>query len=269
MSLILHPAFPSQFVAPRQIEVWLPPSYETDSDRRYAVLYMHDGQNVFNPATSTHKIPWGVNEAMIRLRGDNKAREAIVVAAWCQPTKRLAEYMPQKAFNTPRGTRKLKHFTALFGAPFSDAYLQFIIEELKPFIDTTYRTLPKQPDTLIMGSSMGGLISLYALCEYPHIFGGAGCVSTHWVIGEGLVVEYMKETLPPPGQHRLYFDYGTAGKDAPYEPYQRQADDILQAAGYQPGVDWLTQKFPGAEHNEKAWRARVHIPLAFLLGNSS
>ncbi|HLF89399.1 MAG TPA: hypothetical protein VI451_10660 [Anaerolineales bacterium] len=78
----------------------------------------------------------------------------------------------------------------------------------------------------------------------------------------------MKNALPKPGHHKIYFDFGTAGTDAPYEPYQIQADEIMRAAGYRPGL-WMTQKFPGADHNEMAWRECVHIPLEFLLGKSS
>jgi predicted alpha/beta superfamily hydrolase len=217
MSLYIHPSFPAQSIDPRQVEVWLPPSYEA-SDRRYPVLYMHDGQNVFNPETSTHKVPWGVDEALTRLVAENTAREAIVVAAWCT-SQRVREYMPAKAFDTPRGAAMKTEAFQQFGLPLSDQYLQFLVTELKPFVDTTYRTLPAQPDTFIMGSSMGGLISLYALCEYPHVFGGAGCVSTHWVVADGICVDYMRDALPQAGQHRLYFDYGTEGIDAPYGNY--------------------------------------------------
>jgi len=118
-----------------------------------------------------------------------------------------------------------------------------------------------------MGSSMGGLISAYALCEYPDVFGRAGCVSTHWPAGDGCVVDYLGQHLPRPGTHRLYFDYGTATLDATYEPFQQRADAVLKAAGYTAGRDWITRKFPGAEHSEKSWRERVDQPLSFLLGN--
>ena len=117
-----------------------------------------------------------------------------------------------------------------------------------------------------MGSSMGGLISAYALCEYPHVFGGAGCVSTHFPAGKGAVIDYLAKNLPKPGAHKLWFDYGTETLDALYEPYQRRMDAVMKAAGYTEGRDWITKKFPGAEHSEKSWRARVDQPLTFLLG---
>ena len=151
------------------------------------------------------------------------------------------------------------------GPPESDAYLRFMVAELKPFIDTAYRTQTDRAHTAVMGSSMGGLISLYALAEYPAIFGGAGCVSTHWPIGGSLLVDYFGSVLPRPGAHRIYFDYGTETADAAYEPYQLHMDALMQAAGYQRGIDWVTQKYTGAEHSERAWRARVDVPLRFLL----
>ena len=148
----------------------------------------------------------------------------------------------------------------------SDRYLKFLVEEVKPFIDRTYRTQPDAAHTFVMGSSMGGLISGYALVEYPQVFGGAGCVSTHWPSDDGSAIEYFAKHLPAPGKHRIYFDYGTATLDASYEPYQQRMDQAMRAAGYTEGRDWVTKKFPGAEHSEKSWRERVEIPLTFLLG---
>jgi predicted alpha/beta superfamily hydrolase len=112
---------------------------------------------------------------------------------------------------------------------------------------------------------MGGLISLYAVCQYPQVFGGAGCVSTHWVAGENLMVDYFGAVLPNPIDHRLYFDYGTETADAAYEPFQLRMDQHLAARGYEREKNWITRKFDGAEHSERAWRARVHLPLEFLL----
>lgn len=104
------------------------------------------------------------------------------------------------------------------------------------------------------------------MIEYPDIFGGAGCLSTHWPIGEEALVDALGAGLAPAGRHRLYFDYGTETLDADYEPWQRRMDGWLRTAGYREGQDWSTRKFEGAEHSERAWRERVHIPLAFLLG---
>ncbi len=106
----------------------------------------------------------------------------IIVGLWNIGANRWGEYLPQKPADTPAGRAFAARFAdRLPGERYSDAYLRFLVEELKPFIDAHYSTRPDQPNTFVMGSSMGGLISLYAICEYPQIFGGAGCVSTHWL----------------------------------------------------------------------------------------
>jgi predicted alpha/beta superfamily hydrolase len=119
-----------------------------------------------------------------------------------------------------------------------------------------------------MGSSMGGLISLYALAEYPRVFGGVGAVSTHWPAGEGIVIDWLATQLPRAGAHRVYFDFGTATLDAQYPPYQARMDALMPGLGYRTGRDWLTRRFEGAEHNEAAWKARLDVPLRFLLGTA-
>lgn len=262
-----HPDFTSRYAPARHVDVWRPPGYSTDAAARYPVIYMHDGQNLFDPATSYGGADWGIHRTLARLMGEGKVGGAIVVGIWNTPERR-GEYMPQKHFAASPlvALRAMWAFQTLI-RPGSDAYLRFLVDEIKPFIDGNYRTRPDQANTFVMGSSMGGLISLYALEEYPHIFGGAGCVSTHWPAGGSRLVDGMGAALPRAGTHKLYFDYGTATLDSSYEPYQRRMDALVAAAGYTPEKDWLTRKFPGAEHSEKDWRTRVHIPLQFLLGS--
>ena len=226
---------------------------------------MHDGQNLFDPLQAYAGVDWGISEAIGRLSQAGVIQEAIVVGIW-NTDKRWQEYMPQKAVDMPQAASLKKALSEQHeGEVISDNYLRFIVREVKPFIDSEYRTLPGQESTVVMGSSMGALASLYALCEYPETFGGAGCVSTHWPAASETLIAYLAQALPRPGHHRLYFDYGTEDVDAPYEPYQAQADAVMRAAGYREGIDWMTNKFVGAGHSEKAWRERVHIPLQFLL----
>lgn len=264
-SVARYAAFGSRYVATRHVDVWCPPGYDEAADRRYAVIYMHDGQNLFEPAWAAYGVDWGVDEAIVRLMRDSGLPGAIVVGIWNSPDRRR-DYMPEKPLQMPGAAGVRAAFVAEWGGDsMADDYLRFLTQELKPFIDATYRTLPDQRHTFVMGSSMGGLISLYALVEYPDRFGGAGCLSTHWPIGGNVLVDWFGAALPPPGNHRLYFDFGTATLDAGYEPFQRRMDAHLERRGYRHGANWLTMKFEGAEHNEPAWRARVDIPLAFLL----
>lgn len=261
-----HADFPSRHIAPRHVDVWCPPAAAAGSALRYPVIYMHDGQNLFDPASSFIGVDWGVIEAMTGLMQTGGHPGAIVVGIWNSP-QRWRDYMPAKPLHLPEGRGLLAAFSEQAGGePLSDSYLRFIVEELKPFIDAIYPTRPDRPSTFVMGSSMGALISLYALAEHPDLFGGAGCLSTHWPIGEQILLKYFAISLPKPSSNKLYFDYGTEDLDRDYETYQIQMDGFLQNIGYRSGRDWLTLKFQGAGHSERAWRARLQIPLAFLLG---
>ncbi len=259
-----HAALPSKFVPPRRVDVWLPPGYDANQAGRYPVIYMHDGQNLFDPATSYGNVPWSADTALARLMAAGRTSGAIIVGIWNTPA-RFAEYLPQKAVPDAAYAALVKQFNLSPVPPRGDDYLKYLVTELKPFIDRTYRTRPEREHTSTMGSSMGGLISAYAICEYPEVFGGAGCVSIHWPLGDGVIIDWFARHLPRPGVHRIYFDFGTETLDASYEPYQRRVDAVMRAAGYREGRDWLTGKFHGAQHSERSWRERVDIPLSFLL----
>ncbi len=258
--------FSSELVIPRHIDIWMPPGYHED-DQRYPVIYMHDGQNLFDPALAYGNVDWAVDEAISRLIATRGLDGAIVVGIW-NSEFRWQEYMPAKPLKGPAMKQVRADFADSAGGPsIADAYLKFIVSELKPYIDAHFRTLPGQPDTFIMGSSMGALVSLYAISEYPAVFGGAGCISPHWPAGGNLLVDAMAASLPDPANHKLYFDFGTQTLDETYEPFQRRMDEHLRRAGYEEGRNWITRKFEGAEHSERSWRERVDIPLAFLLAS--
>ena len=249
--------FGSAFVQARHVSLWVPEC----AGEALPVLYMQDGQNLFQPETSYAGVDWGVQHCLATM-----GRKAIVVGIWNTPM-RLSEYMPAGALEFLKIPMKEGDVLRDLAAPgLSDAYLRFLVEELKPAVDRDLPTLRDPQHTFVLGSSMGGLISAYAVCRYPHVFGGAGCLSTHWPAGDGCALEYFRRELPPPGRVRFYFDYGTATIDAPYQPYQEQMDRILSQRGYCYGQDWVTLRFEGAEHSEGAWRERLHQPLQFLLG---
>ncbi len=266
-TVIIHENFESEFVKPRNVEVWLPENYDS-SDSSYQVLYMHDGQNVFNPNTSYNGNDWMVDEALTRLIKEGKVPGTIVVASWNTGETRFAEYMPQKPEKIMNSEEVKNEVIELGGTPIiSDNYLQFLTKELKPFIDKEYRTKPEREHTSIMGSSMGGLISLYAIMEYPDVFGAAGCLSTHWIvekIGKEFV-DYLPGNLPDPETHKIYFDYGTEGLDAGYEPSQKRVDEFMKSAGFTSGENWVTKKFEGHDHKEQYWAMRIDVPLEFIL----
>lgn len=267
--LTRHSDFPSKYVIPHHVDIWLPPGYGDPNAQGFPVIYMHDGQNVFDSTYAFLGVDWGMGDTMNRLIGAGEIQQAIIVGIW-NTSRRHREYMPQKPLQSPRGKQLEPQFIEEYGGvSVADNYLRFITQELKVFIDRTYYTRPEREHTAVMGSSMGGLISLYALCEYPDVFAAAGCISTHWPIAEGIVIDYLKTALPKPGLHKIYFDYGTETLDRLYEPYQQQVDALMRQRGYSQGVDWITRCFNGAEHSERAWRERVHIPLKVILGNAS
>ncbi len=268
-----HANFPSKFVDARHVDVWLPEGYT--ADKKYPVLYMHDGQMLFDSTITWNKQEWQVDEIMSQLQAEARIKDCIVVGIWNNGIYRRAEYLPEKAFNNlPNSLQDTLLKNELFGKTLSDEYLKFIVQELKPFIDSSYSTYADMANTFISGSSMGGLISHYAICEYPEVFGGAACLSTHWpgslqiktdVIPNALK-KYVKRNLPSPKNHKIYFDYGTATLDAVYEPYQLRINELMKKKGFD-STNWKTLKFEGEAHTEKAWSKRLHIPLTFLLGN--
>jgi len=270
--IVRYVDFESQFVDPRNVDVWLPDGND-GSDDRYSVLYMHDGQNLFIPFQSIYNgVDWGVDETLQRLIDDGRATNTIVVGIWSTPKRRL-EYLPQEAWDAAPEHMQVYIEDNEGGMPGSREYLRFLVEELKPFIDRNYRTRPAREDTFIMGSSMGGLISLYGVIRYPGVFSAAACVSTHWPLHVDLnemaatrrFIGFLESAMPAPGSARFYFDYGTEELDGRYEPHQQLIDDMMHRLGYTEGEDWVTQKFEGAGHSEVAWNERSEVPLEFLL----
>ena len=270
--------FQSSFVDARTVDVWLPNGYS--SKKKYAVLYMHDGQMLFDSSTTWNHQEWGVDESLSKLLQEKKIKNCIVVAVWNNGQKRHPEYFPQKPFENlsqeqkdlvTAQLQKAGRTTEVFN-PVSDNYLNFLVTELKPFIDKTFSTYTNRKNTFIAGSSMGGLISLYAICEYPTVFGAAACLSTHWPgifsMENNPVPEaffnYLKVQLPNPKNHKIYFDYGDQTLDGLYPPLQKKADEVMKVKGFS-SLNWTTRFFPGDEHSEIAWNKRLHIPLLFLL----
>ena len=274
--------FPSKFVDARNVDVWLPEGYRRGHRKRYNVLYMQDGQMLFDPATTWNKRAWKVDVTMARLIREGRIPDTIVVGIWNVGTLRYAEYYPEKFLAlVDEPIRKDYVQRAQLGRSRADDYLRFLVGELKPAIDRKYRTNPGPEHTFVMGSSMGGLISIYAMCEYPQIFGGAAGVSTHWIgrpTAWGPVPTlqnaalplaafvYLSEHLAAPENHRLYMDHGTLGVDALYGVHQAFIDQIVRQRGYDDG-NWMSRTFEGKDHNEADWAERFEIPVLFLMGN--
>jgi predicted alpha/beta superfamily hydrolase len=270
--------FPSNFIDNRRIDIWLPENYS--KDKRYAVLYMQDGQMLFDPTTTWNKQAWEIDKTITQLIASKKIKECIVVGIWNGGKVRHATYFPQKAFELLSDSEKkyLKENNKNYKTdtedfhPNSDNYLKFLVQELKPYIDTNYPTNQDSSNTIIGGSSMGGLISMYAICEYPEVFGGAICMSTHWpgfsVIENNPIPKafqnYLKDNLPKPENHKIYFDYGNKTLDETYGEHQKKVDQIMLEKEWSSS-NWMTKFFEGDDHSEKSWNKRIAIPLQFML----
>ena len=254
----------SAFLQPaRHVEVWLPPGYDSAGAVRYPVLYVHDGQNLFDPRIASTGVDWGVDEAMVRLSQRGTIPPAIVVGVWNSP-ERGTEYSPWHD---------------------ASAYARFLIEELIPRVNTEFRTLTGPEHTAVMGSSMGGLLSFYLVTRHPHVFGACGCLSTHFPLSQAVVARSFRGMAPVanpdttpyiirdieaglrvPKGTRYWFDHGSQGLDSTYGPSHEAVRAWLLRQGLVEGRDFVVRRYEGATHNEASWRARLEDPLTFLFG---
>lgn len=271
--------FPSKHVQARNVDIWLPDDFEQlrAAGQKFNVLYMHDGQMLFDAKTTWNKQAWHADQTISKLMKSGQLAPTLIVGIWNNGAYRHSEYFPEKFLRhmTPDARQTLIS-KALKDKPQADAYLRFLVEELKPTIDARYPTSRDPARTAIMGSSMGGLISIYAMNEYPEIFGGAAGLSTHWIGGYQpnshiplAAYVYLRDHLAKPQTHKIYQDHGTTELDALYAPYQDFINLIIRDNGYVEKGDhpnFMTRVFEGTGHNEVAWAQRLEIPILFLWG---
>lgn len=273
--IVRLPHFASRHVAARNVDIWLPDGY--DGRKKHAVLYMHDGQMLFDASNTWNKQEWQADEVMARLIKENRVPPTIIVGVWNSGVTRFPDYFPAKSLDYAAPEIKAEFWSkTLKPIANSDAFLRFLTEELKPYIDTHYAVMKEARNTVIAGSSMGGLISMYAFCEKPRIFGRAGCLSTHWPIAqEGqepakspiarALIDYLEANIGAPATgRRIWFDYGDQTLDALYEPWQRKADGVMKSKGWSEPY-WRTVFYKGHDHSEKSWASRLDEVFEFLL----
>ena len=266
-NLDIYEDFQSQHVAPRTVRVWTPADY--DPEQKYEVIYMHDGQNLFDASITWNQQEWGVDECISALLAAGEIRPCIVVGVDNISEIRYEEYYPSAICSEiapgvlPVGFK-----------PLGDEYLRFLVEEVKPFIDSNYSTLTDASHTFVAGSSCGGLISSYALCEYPEVFGGAACLSTHCSLmnphttvdqkpAAEAYLNYLQAKLP--ADHLLYMDRGDCTLDSSYAESQEAINQMIGSLGWDES-DYMYRFFPGHSHSENDWKSRLDVPIRFLLG---
>ncbi len=237
----------------RHVVVWLPPGYQTDTKRTYPVLYMHDGQNIFDPRLSFTGVDWGVDEAIVRLVEAGKIPPIIVVGTF-NSKDRGYDYDPFQG---------------------GEAFARFLVEEVKPGIDATYRTRPEAKYTGTMGSSLGGLISLGLGWKHPDVFTRLGCLSAHLEVmteergGTGRsILDEIEEEGGLNRDLRIYVDRSSGGGDENYAPTHERFEKMLADWGWIDGEDYLFRAdFENSIHSESSWRERLHVPLEFLFAD--
>ncbi len=234
----------------RDVHVWLPPDYEqNDPARRFPVLYLHDGQNVFDTSTSFAGAEWGVDETAERLVHERRIVPPIIVAIDHAGERRADEFAPTRDPHRQAGGH-------------ADLYGRFLVEELKPYVDAAFRTHPDAPHTAVGGSSLGGLVTLHLGLQHPDVFGMLAVLSPSlWWDRRALLarVQALPERLP----WRIWLDVGTAeGRDTLRNA--RALHAVLRRKGWVTGEDLHYREAPDAQHSESAWAARVPDLLEFL-----
>ena len=264
----------------QRLTIWLPPGYDAQA-RRYPVLYMHDGHNLFEVRNSNFNKIWAADQAMLRAMATGRVAPHIIVGIWAPGNDRYRQYLPADIHQAAPPALRAR-MDAMAGGPIlSEAYLAWLAGPLKTWVDASFRTMPDRDHTAIAGSSMGGLMSCYAFLRRPDVYGRAACVSSHWpaidprevgqVTPDGAAAlaalwrRWFAQALDRPDGRRLWLDHGTATLDAAYAPYQAEVDAQLAASGWRRGKDWESRTYPGAAHEENAWAARLPEVLEWLL----
>ena len=243
-----HEDFHSQYLdEDRTLIVFLPPGYDKETERRYPVLYLHDGQNLFDVNTAFGGRDWRADETAYELIEEKKIEPLVIVGVY-NTEGRLEEY-------TPTPDKKL-------GGGKADLYGKALVEEIKPFIDKTYRTRDCAWNTGLGGSSLGGLVTLYLGLRYPHIFGKLAILSPSVWWNDRAIVQEV-EAIEPRPRLKIWLDMGTQESESGVADAEALRD-ALETKGWIEGDDLMYTEIRGATHSEDAWSKRVGPFLEYL-----
>jgi predicted alpha/beta superfamily hydrolase len=247
-----HAGIESRYLQTRHdLIVWLPPGYEA-SDSRYPVLYLQDGQNLFDPATAFGGSHWRVGETLDECIAAGRVRPMIVVGITNAGSRRMGEYTPTRSKKLRKGGK-------------AERYAQMMVREIKPFVDREYRTLKAAAHTGIGGSSLGALVSLTTALTYSRVFGKVAVVSPSVWWDERVILHLVREYAAK-SRPRIWLDMGTAEGDDPARHVEdtRMLRDTLVEKGWQEGENLRFEVFEGADHSERAWAARFGLMVEWL-----
>jgi predicted alpha/beta superfamily hydrolase len=251
--LRLHPRFASRYLStPRDLIVYLPPGYDETPDARYPVLYLQDGQNLFDPATAFGGNDWRADITADELIRCGRIEPLILAGIYNTGVRRLSEYTPTRDPRSRKGGKAAR-------------YAQMLAREVKPFIDHQYRTRKSAADAGVGGSSLGAMVSLVAGLAYPRVFGKLALLSPSVWWDERSILHVI-EMKAPKKRPRIWLDTGTGEGNGPAKTVAdaRRMRDVLSAQGWREGDDLHYEEVEGAGHNEYAWAARFGRVLEYL-----
>lgn len=274
------PSFKSKFVDARRVDFWMPEGIPAGT--KLSVLIMHDGQMLFDSNSTWNHQEWAVDETITQLYKEKKIPPLLVIAVWNNGSKRHFEYMPELALkqnlNKPqldsllyvlrrdKGNGKIDSVGFL-----GENYLKFLTKEILPYASKNFPLKSGKNNTAIMGSSMGGIISLYAACRYPDVFGKSAALSMHWPIlysndlpYPDAILSFMRTHIPDPSKgNRFYIDSGTETLDALYPVWLKRGNLLMKDIGYSSN-QYKSQILEGEDHSERAWAKRLASILEYL-----
>lgn len=251
----------------RLVDYWAPQELPTH------LIVTHDGQNIFDRKTATRGRTWKLAQTAARLSRELGITPPAIIAVFHSGSKenawgRAHDLAPQSPFQNGLLVSQEKYRSVKLDELAGNQYLEKIISEIMPAIAASIGFTPVAKNTALLGSSMGGLATLYGIGRHPEVFSTGLAFSPHWIIGEEPLVDALLEALPLPGNHKIWMSRGTKGLDAQYQRSQPYADRKMIELGWNLNENFMTKIYHGARHNEPSWRGQVEDALRFWLNQS-
>lgn len=276
-SLYIRRARPEAGTSLPDVFVWV--SDAKPADGRFPVLYVQDGQTLFEAGRVPFGVAWEMDRCAAQM-GDAGVIPPIIVAGVASTAERLSDYAPASILGLLSAETRKMIETRFGGAAGAGRYARMLVETIKPMIDARFPTSLAPADTFVIGASMGGVAAAEVLARYPETFGGLAALSGHFSLLPldddpppsaavsteiaQAVNRFVLQGLPRAGAHRIWLDRSEFSLDQHYEPAHRAVEAALTDLGYRSDVDMVSRRYPGVGHNEAAWRDRLHDVLAFL-----
>ena len=248
----------------RTVDYWAPEKATNH------LIVAHDGQNIFDPKTATRGRTWDLAQTASRVFAQRGLTPPAIIAIFHATTKenlwgRAQDLAPQQPFQNGLVVAQAKYRDIALEDLRSDEYLEQIALTIIPAVTKALKISPTPEKISLLGSSMGGLATLYGVARYPELFRTGFAFSPHWVVGEYALVDALLAQLPSPERHKIWMSRGTKSLDAQYQPFQDYADQQLKSLGWGDSSQFTSRIFKGDRHSERSWRRQVEPALKFWL----